>query len=693
MVAASKILSLRLGHSIRVIVFASLILVLSRTTVAQQSQQTDGPTNADGHNAPIMIKPGDMSARWPLNLIPNEALPYTPPPMDFPPDRWGNRVPDFSQVGYRGGHVPLPQVPVTITLQPSADPPINDRARIQNAIDWAGRQPLQEFKLRDGKTVIKTRGAVLLQAGIYRIQGALILNKPGVVLRGEGNDPAGTILVAMGQFKHDFINMNGVLDSSFQGTPEYLTRYGNTKAVSPKNPYVIQDRYVARVADKYVPVGTMRLHMKDVSNFNVGAEVVLETQPNDKWVHRLGMDNIPPRPDDAIKRVEANVNQTGQVQSLEAVNSEVEANAIPDPPLKLVKSSGRRIAKNDDNYDDVDSRFRSRSSWLEVPGYLTLDIPTVMNMEAEYGRSYVYNFKRETPIPSDVGVENMALWSEFDPDILTDEHHGWFAVMIDHCENCWVTDIKATNFVSGIKAGPGSKHVTIQDSEILEPISLRSEGGRRYMYMLQGQMGLVKRCYATDARHDFMTGAKTPGPNVFVDSEGVRSNNDAGPHGNHDVNVRNRGWMRSGQGWAGAFHVVYRCSADVPVEFQSPPGATNWVIGYEGELDRKKIEFEGDEATFLEPEVKDLPHVPRSLYWSQLVAKVGGGDNAAAIVEKHVDAAGKNKYPAPLARTFVTTEEILESELKLTSHMKHKQRHEEHGGGLLEVVSLREAND
>ncbi|KAF9351942.1 hypothetical protein BGX34_000261 [Mortierella sp. NVP85] len=66
--------------------------------------------------------------------------------MDFPPDRWGNRVPDFSQVGYQGGHVPLPQVPVRIILQPSADPRINDRARIQKTIDWVG-QPLQEFKL------------------------------------------------------------------------------------------------------------------------------------------------------------------------------------------------------------------------------------------------------------------------------------------------------------------------------------------------------------------------------------------------------------------------------------------------------------------------------------------------------------------------------------------------------------------
>lgn len=99
--------------------------------------------------------------------------------------------------------------------------------------------------------------------------------------------------------------------------------------------------------------------------------------------------------------------------------------------------------------------------------------------------------------------------------------------------------------------------------------------------------------------------------------------------------------------------MVYHCSANVPVEFQSPPGATNWIIGYEGELGPKSIEFEGDEATFLDPEPQDLPFVPRSLYWSQLVARMGGDDNAAAIVEKNVGIAGKNTYPPPLPRAFM----------------------------------------
>ncbi|KAG0220700.1 hypothetical protein BGX31_010688 [Mortierella sp. GBA43] len=664
----------------------------------------------------------DANAGPPLNLIPAEALPYIPPPLDLPPDQWGNRIPDFSQVGYRGGHVPLPKVPVKIVLRPSADPRINDRARIQEAIDWVGRQPLEELKLRDGKTVIRSRGAVLLQAGIYRVQGALILNKSGVVLRGEGNGPNGTVVMAMGQFKHDFIYLNGVLDSGFQGTPQYLERYGTSKGMYPKNPYVIQDRYVARVADEYVPVGTTRLPMTDISNFKVGAQVVVETQPYDNWVHRLGMDNIPPRPDDPdrtlnwdqrqyklryVRRI-VGIEKKQRIGSISLLKDDQRGSRSRDRqrpdrrhrpralstetkpfaadanqtshvrPLEAMDSV-ERLARDDKDHDDRqpdsdnsrDGGFKSQASRVLVPGYVTLDIPTVMNMEPQYGEFYVYNFDRELPIPSDVGVENMALWSEFDADNVEDEQHAWYAVLIDHCENCWAADIKATNFVSGVKAGPGSKHVTVQDCEILDPISLRNEGGRRYMYMLQGQMGLVKRCYATNARHDFMTGAKTPGPNVFVDSDGFRANNDAGPHDrwttgtlydnihSHDFNIRNRGWMGSGQGWAGAFHVSYRCSADVPVEFQSPPGATNWVIGFAGKLGRKSIEFEGDDATFLEPEPQDIPHVPRSLYWSQLVARMGDSNSAAESVEKNVGVAGKNTYPPPVPRSYASGKDIM----------------------------------
>lgn len=117
--------------------------------------------------------------------------------------------------------------------------------------------------------------------------------------------------------------------------------------------------------------------------------------------------------------------------------------------------------------------------------------------------------------------------------------------------------------------------------------------------------------------------------------------------------------MGSGQGWTGAFHVVYHASSDIPARFQSPPGATNWIIGFEGTLGNKRTEFEGDDATFLDPEPYDIGRAPRSLYWSQLVARMGGTERAAKWVEKVVGVEGKSRYRRPLTRRFLTLDEIV----------------------------------
>ncbi|KAF9212808.1 hypothetical protein BGZ59_006278 [Podila verticillata] len=693
------------------------------------------------------------------NHIAQQAYPYTPPPNNFPPDQFGNMIPDFSQVGYRYGNVPLPTVPVMITLQPSTDPLVDDRVRIQAAIDQVGHQPLQPLTLRDGST-IKARGAVLLQAGFYRIAGSLILKKSGVVLRGEGNQANGTILIATGDFRHDFIFLHGLLDPTFQGTPQYLAQYGNSKEITPKDPLIIRDEHMSPVADEYVPVGTRRVPVKDIARFRVGQKVVIERQAKDSWVDRLGTSHISPRPQDpsrtmnwdarqfslrymrkitgieprsreeAKSAAEFAIQHGGQIFMAKKKNRKgmykkktevnvsrlaIQQEYVIDPKrLELIdqekkeylgyswdpsvapyghtadqsrffehvhhskknKSSHSPARGSEDDYEDEDDDeddeddepLEDDPHWK--PGYLTIDIPTTMNMDPIYGGGIVYNLERETPIPHDVGVENLALWSEHSPTNPEDENHAWYAVTIDHCEHCWAADIRTRYFASGIRAAAGAKHTTIQDCSITDPVSLRSEGGRRYMYMLQGQMGLVKRCFASDSRHDFMSGAKTAGPNVFVDSEGIRANNDAGPHDrwttgslydnirSNALNVRNRGWMGTGQGWAGVFHVVFRCAAKQIATFQSPPGGTNWVIGFQGHTGASTVQFPGDDATYLMPEASDLSKAPRSLYWAQLVARMGGNDTTAKILEGLVGVEGKNTYPAPLARQFATAEEI-----------------------------------
>ena len=72
-----------------------------------------------------------------------------------------NRLPDFSYAGYRGGGVPLPDVPVMLTLNPRDG---DDTSRIQNAINHVGNQPLNAEGFR---------GAVLLKAGHKALVGVL----------------------------------------------------------------------------------------------------------------------------------------------------------------------------------------------------------------------------------------------------------------------------------------------------------------------------------------------------------------------------------------------------------------------------------------------------------------------------------------------------------------------------------------
>jgi hypothetical protein len=104
-------------------------------------------------------------------------------------DSAGNRIPDFSYAGYKGGGVDPPAVPVARTLSPAAG---DNTARIQAVLDTIA------LLAPDSRGM---RGALLLSAGVFEIHGTLRLSGSGVVLRGmgDGADPTGnTILVGKG---------------------------------------------------------------------------------------------------------------------------------------------------------------------------------------------------------------------------------------------------------------------------------------------------------------------------------------------------------------------------------------------------------------------------------------------------------------------------------------------------------------
>jgi hypothetical protein len=95
--------------------------------------------------------------------------------MIYRPDASGDRITDFSIVGYQQGKTPIPTAPTAVTI--TDDGVSDDTARIQAAINQVAAMPLGS----DG-----IRGAVLLKSGSYDIAGQLTINTSGVVLRGEG---------------------------------------------------------------------------------------------------------------------------------------------------------------------------------------------------------------------------------------------------------------------------------------------------------------------------------------------------------------------------------------------------------------------------------------------------------------------------------------------------------------------------
>ena len=128
--------------------------------------------------------------------------------LTYPADGNGNRIPDFSHAGYKGGGVPLPtNLPVRVTVSPIA---CDDTANIQAAIDQVGSLAVQP----DGY-----RGTVLLAAGVYDIAGTLRLNQSGVVLAGVGDGDASatnTLLRRTGTSLADVITAGGGTNDSFK---------------------------------------------------------------------------------------------------------------------------------------------------------------------------------------------------------------------------------------------------------------------------------------------------------------------------------------------------------------------------------------------------------------------------------------------------------------------------------------------
>lgn len=162
---------------------------------------------------------------------------------------------------------------------------------------------------------------------------------------------------------------------------------------------------------------------------------------------------------------------------------------------------------------------------------LTLDAPIVQPIEAVYGGAIVYRYallynSNDVEIEN-VGVENIRIESVYASE--TDENHGKHAVRVQRVANGWIRQLTARYFWSGAVFLRRYSHaVTVEDTASVDPKGTLV-GGRRYAFTIDdGDLHLIHRCYARDGRHDFASGSRTCGPNVYADSLAVNSYNDIG---------------------------------------------------------------------------------------------------------------------------------------------------------------------
>lgn len=458
--------------------------------------------------------------------------------LDYTKDKLGNRIPDFSGVGYHQGKKAIPTVDVVFTLEANG---VNDEQNIQDAIDRLGQQPLNAAGFR---------GAILLKKGVYKIPGSIKISKSGIVLRGEGDE---TKLIATGKGQRKTIQVSGT---------------GKVTEVADSR---------TRITDKYVPVGAKSFQVSSANLYKVGDEIVVFRPGTEQWIKDLKMDQI--------EAVEGTVQWKGADYNLafERTITGIQGNTI------------------------------------------FIDNPIVMAMEEKYGGGEIYKFTFSGRI-SEVGLEDMLLESEYDGDI--DEDHAWDAVSFNRIVNGWVKGITSRYFgFSCVNLGEQSKQVTVKNCKSLSPKS-QVTGGRRYSFNNDGQLNLVSDCFASEGRHDYVTGAKVRGPNVFVNCVSENAKSDNGPHHRWAVgtlydnimtdgviNIQDRGNWGTGHGWAGVNQVLWNSKA-AKAAVQNPyVSGKNYAIGLMGQKVEGRLKgrpdgvWEGQNKSGL---------FPSSLYLKQL---------------------------------------------------------------------------
>ena len=437
----------------------------------------------------------------------------------YVPDTRGNVIPDFSNCGYMGGGVRIPDVPVKVTLGPADG---DDGGRIQAAIDDVSGLP------PDSKGF---RGAVLLKRGTYEIEGTLRIGASGVVLRGEGQGEDGTVLVATGKEKRTLIVVAGA------GGREEIP--GTRR----------------EIADEYVAVGARTFAVESAEGFRVGDAIVVRRRGNEAWIHEIGMDRITPRPDDPestkqwgpfnldFDRVITSINGNRMtvdapiVCAIEARWGGGEAFKYADPGrIRQVGVEGLRGLSDFDRtvkatHDDAGEYYSDEEHCSALISFDNAVNAWARDLTALHFSGNVCGLGRGAKWVTVQDCSSLAMVS-----IITGGRRGPFNMSGQLClvQRCYAETARHAFCVQSRVPGPN--------------VFLDCEATKNYG--------------TSEPHHRWSVGG------LF---DNVRA----------PLAIQDRQWYGSGHGWSGANYVAWNCEGTLVC--QKPPTAQNYAIGHVGE--------------------------------------------------------------------------------------------------------------
>jgi hypothetical protein len=419
----------------------------------------------------------------------------------------GDQIMDFSSAGYEGGGVRLPDVPTAVSVAPTGS---DDTAAIQAAIDSVSTKPLSNG----------FRGAVVLQAGAFRVSGTLTISASGVVLRGSGSGKDGTSVQLTGT-AHRFLDIQGA--GSYRAT-------GNA----------------ANISDNYVPSGASSFHVDSGSGFAVGDTVLVSRTATAAWIHFMGMDTLV---------------RDGQPQTWISAGSVIDTD-------RVVKSiDGDLVTLDVPLSDSIDAKV------IGAQGTMRKYTFTGRISQVGLENMLVTGSPQATPITE----------QQFELVTLSAVIDGWVKNVVAHdCQNTihlspttkriTLEDVQIVHALAADGSAGYPLDYTIEGTQLLMQ-RCSSVGDNLYTWATGARVAgplVVLNSKGAGAHNRFEPHQRWAtgllGDNVTEDDQ---------------INFYNRTTSGSGHGWTIGWGVIWNSSA-ATIDAEAPPGSMNWAIGCKG---------------------------------------------------------------------------------------------------------------